>query len=106
MQFIPRHNRSNFRSARSLPLSRAGSFKRHGQRAYTFSGVIDRARLEVRIELTGGFRYAFLAEAKGVNLNGTTNPVQVSLGIGDNAGLTSVKAHFERDHQGHRWTDD
>jgi hypothetical protein len=46
-------------------------------------------------------RYTFRAEAKGANLSGITNPVQVSLGIGDDVGLTSVKAHFDRDHQDH-----
>lgn len=84
----------------------AGSFKRRGERSYTFEGVINSVHLEARIELRGGFRYAFHVEAKGANLNGTTNPVQVSLGIGDNAGLTSVKAHFDRDHQGHHWMED
>jgi YVTN family beta-propeller protein len=84
----------------------AGSFKRRWDRSYTFEGVINSVRLEARIELRGGFRYAFHAEAKGANLDGARNPVQVSLGIGDNAGLTSVKAHFDRDHQAHHWTDD
>ena len=60
--------------------------------------MIDGVRLEVKIEPRGGFRYAFHAEAKGANLKGTTNPVQVSLGIGDDAGLSTVKAHFDRDH--------
>ncbi len=83
-----------------------GSFKRRWDRSYTFEGLISSARLEARIELRGGFRYAFHAEAKGANLSGTTNPVQVSLGIGDDAGLTSVKAHFDRDRQAHRWSDD
>jgi hypothetical protein len=52
-------------------------------------------RLEAKFELRRGFRYAFHAEAKGVNLSGTTNPVQVSLGIGDDAGLTELKANFD-----------
>jgi len=82
-----------------------GSFRRHEDRSYTFEGVIDGVRLEARIELTGSLRYTFRAEAKGANLSGITNPVQVSLGIGDNAGLTSLKAHFDRDHQDHNdWT--
>jgi hypothetical protein len=55
-------------------------------------------RLKAKIELMGNLRYAFRVEAKGANLSGTTNPVQVSLGVGDNAGLTWVKAHFDRDH--------
>jgi YVTN family beta-propeller protein len=77
----------------------AGSFRRRGDRSYTFEGVINDVRLEARIELRGGFSYAFHAEAKGANLSGTTNPTQVSLAIGDDAALTSVKAHFNRDHQ-------
>jgi YVTN family beta-propeller protein len=84
----------------------AGSFKQLWDRSYTFEGVISSVRLEARIELRDGFRYAFHAEAKGANLSGTTNPVQVSLGIGDDAGLTSVKVHFDRDRQAHRWSDD
>jgi YVTN family beta-propeller protein len=73
----------------------AGSFRRHEDRSYTFEGVIDGARLEAKIELTGSLRYTFRAQAKGANLSGITNPVQVSLGIGNNAGLTTVKAHFD-----------
>ena len=105
MEFIPTPSRSNFRSARSSPPSRPDRFRRRGDRSYTFEGVIDGVRLEAKIELRGGFRYAFHAEVKGANLSGTTNPVQVSLGIGKDAGLTSVKADFDRDHQAHHWTD-
>jgi YVTN family beta-propeller protein len=83
----------------------AGSFRRRKERSYTFEGVIDGVRLEARIELRGGFSYAFHAEANGANLSGATNPTQVSLAIGDDAGLTSVKAHFDRDYQAHHWTD-
>jgi hypothetical protein len=42
----------------------------------------------------GALRYVFNAEASGANLAGTTNPVQVSLSIGDDAGLASVNAKF------------
>jgi hypothetical protein len=76
----------------------AGSFRRRENRSYTFAGVIDGVRLEAKIEPRGGFRYAFHAEAKGANLKGTANPVRVSLGIGNDAGLTKVKTHFDRDH--------
>jgi hypothetical protein len=54
-------------------------------------------KLGVQIASTGALRYAFDAEATGANLSGTTNPVQVSLSIDDDAGLTSVKAYFGRD---------
>jgi hypothetical protein len=97
MRFTPTPNRSNFRSARSSPPFR--SARSGGTRAglYAFEGVIDGVRLEAKIEQTGSLRYTFRAEAKGANLSGITNPVQVSLGIGDDVGLTSVKAHFDRD---------
>jgi hypothetical protein len=85
----------------------AGSFKPHQDgRSYTFAGVIDDVHLEVRIETRGGFSYAIHAKAKGANFSGTTNPVQVLLGIGDDAGLTSVTAHFDRDNEARNdWTD-
>jgi hypothetical protein len=44
------------------------------------------------VERTGVRRYRFRADAKDTNLAGITNPVQISLSVGDNAGLTSVKA--------------
>jgi YVTN family beta-propeller protein len=69
-----------------------GSFKPHGDRSYTFVGVIDGVRLHARIERTGVRRYRFLAEAKDANLTGITNPVQVSLSVGNDTGLTSVNA--------------
>ncbi len=84
-----------------------GSFRRHEDGSYTFKGVIDGARLEAKIELTGSLRYKFRAKAEGANLSGIADPVQVSLGIGDDAGLTSVRAHFDRDHHARNdWTDD
>jgi YVTN family beta-propeller protein len=84
----------------------AGSFMRREERSYAFAGIVDGVRLEARIELRGGFHYAFRAHAKGANLSGTTNPVQVSLGIGGDAGLTSVTARFDRNHPFcNDWTD-
>jgi YVTN family beta-propeller protein len=77
----------------------AGSFRRQEDDTYIFEGFIDGVELNVKIEVTGGFRYAFFhAKATGANLGGTTNPVQVSLGIGQLAGLTLAEAHFTRDH--------
>jgi hypothetical protein len=85
----------------------AGSFKRGEGRSYTFEGVINGVYLRAKIELIGGFRYTFRVEAKGANLRGTINPVQVSLGIGNDSGLTSLKAHFDRHHHAHGyWTDE
>jgi outer membrane protein assembly factor BamA len=53
-------------------------------------------RLKAKVKQTSSFGYVFDAEVKGSNLSGTGNPVQVSLGIGDEAGVTSIKAHFGR----------
>lgn len=77
----------------------AGSFRRQEDGAYIFEGVIDGAQLNAKIELKAVFAMDSSApRAQGANLGGTTNPVQVSLGIGENAGLTLVEAHFDRDH--------
>ena len=75
----------------------AGSFRQRDA-SYTYEGVINGVRLEAKIEQTGSLRYAFHAKAKGANLSGATNPVQVSLSISGEAGLTSVKAHFDQRH--------
>jgi hypothetical protein len=50
--------------------------------------------LGARITPTGTLRYTFDAGAKGANLTGTTNPVQVMLTIGGDSGATSVTAHI------------
>jgi hypothetical protein len=80
-----------------------GSFKKHeGENEdehedgfFTFHGVINGVRLEALIKRTGTLRYAFEAEARHANLAGTTNPVPVTLTIGDDSGTTTVKAEFD-----------
>jgi hypothetical protein len=64
-------------------------------RFFSFEGVINGVRLEALIKRTGTLRYAFEAEARDANLAGTTNPVQVSLTIGGDSGMTSVKADID-----------
>jgi len=70
-----------------------GSFKKNGG-LFTFAGVIASVRLQALIALvpTGTPRYAFVAAAEGASLTGSTNPVPVTLKIGDDTGVTSVKA--------------
>jgi hypothetical protein len=60
---------------------------------YTFQGVINGATLNLLIKFgdTAG-SYRFQAEGRGVNLTGTTNPVTVTLSIGDNSGNTNIEA--------------
>ena len=69
-----------------------GSFKKIEDGLFTFAGVIGGARLEALIAPTGSLRYAPVAAAEGVNLTGTTNPVPVSLTVGDDCGTASVQA--------------
>jgi YVTN family beta-propeller protein len=70
----------------------AGSFEGKGFGPFEFRGVIDGVDLHVDIEPTGAKRYDLKARARDANLIGTTNPVQVTLVIGDDSGTVSVKA--------------
>jgi hypothetical protein len=84
-----------------------GSFKKHEDAHehehehedgfFSFHGAIDGVRLKALIKRTGTLRYAFQAKAKGADLTGTKNPVQVTLTIGDDSGTASVKADIDRD---------
>jgi hypothetical protein len=86
----------------------AGSFKKHEHEGedeheheheggfFSFHGVIDGVELGARITPTGTLHYTFDAGAKGANLAGTTNPVQVMLTIGGDSGATSVTAQINQ----------
>jgi hypothetical protein len=52
--------------------------------------------LDALIKPTGTLRYEFHAKGQGASLTGTTNPVPVSLTIGDDTGTTPVTAHIAR----------
>jgi uncharacterized repeat protein (TIGR03803 family) len=70
-----------------------GSFVKQKDGSFAFKGVIiGSASLEALIKQTGTLRYAFQAKATGANLTGTTNPVPVTLTIGNNSGTASVTA--------------
>jgi hypothetical protein len=70
--------------------------KRHQEKSY--EGGIDGVRLESRIELMGGLRYAFHTEAKGPIGAESQIRGRCRQGIGDAAGFTLVEAHFDRHH--------
>ncbi len=74
----------------------AGSFRQlasaKGVTVWAFSGTIDNVSLALDILSFGGNSYQFGAAAKPVNLTGVSNPVAVSLSIGNNEGSTSVNA--------------
>jgi hypothetical protein len=63
---------------------------------YAFEGVINGVSLEVLIKFgsTPG-SYRLLAEGRGANLKGTTNPVTVTLSIGNDMGTAKIHAEFE-----------
>ena len=73
----------------------AGSFKAGPKRTFTFAGTIGGVALQIRITLLRGQSYSIQVDASGVNLTGLTNPVMVSLTIGNNTGTTSVTARFQ-----------
>jgi YVTN family beta-propeller protein len=69
-----------------------GSFKEVAQGIFDFHGVIGGVTLETVIAPTGSMHYALAAASRDANLTGTTNPVPVTLTIGDDCGATSVEA--------------
>jgi YVTN family beta-propeller protein len=71
-----------------------GSFTKNRNGSFTFVGVIGGVSLNALIKPTGTLRYAFHTAATGASLTGTKNPVQVTLTIGDDRGLTSVRARI------------
>ena len=78
----------------------AGSFTRHGEhhdRVFRFKGATNAAWLDIEIRRTTSLRYEFHAKATGANLMGVSNPAQVALRIGDEAGSAQVRAHFVQD---------
>lgn len=73
----------------------AGSFRAGAKGTFTFVGTINGVALQIRIAPLGGNSYSIQVDASGVNLTGLTNPVTVTLTIGNNTGTTSVTADFE-----------
>jgi uncharacterized repeat protein (TIGR03803 family) len=70
----------------------AGSFNGHGYGPFFFEGAAGGAKLKARIAPTGANRFAFFAKARDADLGGITNPVPVTLTIGDDSGTATVKA--------------
>jgi hypothetical protein len=58
---------------------------------------IEGKRINVEIEPTGTKRYALEAEVQHANLNGTKNPVPVTLASDDDSGASSVKLSIDQD---------
>lgn len=74
----------------------AGSFRALRDGAYVFEGAIDGTELRVHILQTEANSYRVHVDAACVDLTASSNPVPVSLYIGQNNGATEVTADFER----------
>jgi hypothetical protein len=73
----------------------AGSFERHASGDYAFEGTINGVRLEFVIARVGVSSFTFKAEAHGVNLAATANPIPLELLIGSDGGTTQVTAEHD-----------
>lgn len=73
----------------------AGSFAPDPHGRIVFEGLSDGVTLEVRIAWREDGRVELDLEAEGADLAGIANPVAVSVGIGDDAGTTTVEAEIE-----------
>jgi len=72
----------------------AGSFKTGAKGTFTFEGTINGVSVQIRIVSLGGNSYSVQVDGSGVDLTGLTNPVTLTLTIGNNTGTTSVNADF------------
>ncbi len=72
----------------------AGYFTLNSKGAYVFQGVINGVSLQLRIIPTGGKSYTLEAQGSGANLGGISNPVTVTLTIGNDTGSTQITAQI------------
>jgi YVTN family beta-propeller protein len=72
-----------------------GSFTKLPDGSFPFVGVIGGVPLVVLFKPNGTLRYGFFAKAKGASLAGTSNPVSVTLTIGDDSGTASITADVD-----------
>lgn len=70
------------------------SFKLFKNGTFMFQGTIGGVNLVVQIVPLGGASYQIKANGSPVNLSGLTNPVTVTLVIGNDSGTTSVMANL------------
>jgi hypothetical protein len=73
----------------------AGSFKAERGGAFKYLGTINRVKLDAAFRPLAGGGFEFEVETAGANLKGFSNPVTVSLTIGDSGGSRTVRAEIE-----------
>jgi uncharacterized repeat protein (TIGR03803 family) len=72
----------------------AGSFRAGPHGTFVFEGTVTGVTLQIRISPAFAGSYQIQVEASGVDLTGLTNPVTVTLAIGNNNGTTQVTSGF------------
>ena len=70
----------------------AGSFDRHGFR-YSYDGTIGGATVASEFEDIGGDSFNFVFRVESTDLSGTSNPLTVSLRVGNDSGETTERLH-------------
>lgn len=83
----------------------AGSFKTKGSRA-EFKGGVDGVFVQVRIQAIGGRAFSYRLRARGVDLSNSTIPMDISLKIGADSGMTAVPLSGELEFRGKDGHDD
>jgi hypothetical protein len=79
----------------TIPVGSFHQLKRGAkQGSWVFSGVINSVSVSIQIVPLGGNSYQFKAEGSPVNLSELSNPVTVTVTIGDDTGSASVYADF------------
>jgi|GEM_PF-1374876 len=74
----------------------ADSFRKNRLGLFTFDGRINNKWIKALIMPLGRNRFGFEAEAYGADLDRIKNPVTVELTIGNDSGITSVKAIIQK----------
>ena len=73
----------------------AGSFKKDRSGEFKFQGTINGVKMITAIRPLRAGTYEFEVETEGANLKGFSNPVTLTLIIGDDGGSRTMKAEIE-----------
>jgi uncharacterized repeat protein (TIGR03803 family) len=72
----------------------ASAFQQTKKGWYVYEGTINGVALQMRLSQTGSNTYQLQAQGSGVDLSSLSDPVTVSLTLGNNGGTTQVNASF------------
>ncbi len=68
----------------------SGALRADGSKTWKFDGNVSGIKVEVELRSLGGARYSYKVQGEKVALSGLTNPVLVTVSIGDDSGIVSV----------------